>query len=258
VSLNWTVDLDDGKTWYVGAESIYCEPNFHHSLRGDPNKNGDIEVIVPVSQIEGLTAEEIGQHVLDLIPFAQACGAAHVASHYQNENDRKYLREAPDAMVEIMIGDDLPLLEQYRDHEHIKNKEPFDTAITFLREIKAAHDAECQARLTAKPVRRYVSRNYDALFILVGQRDGFHCGACLITSKLTLDHVIPVSAGGANDPDNLQLLCRSCNSRKGVRTTDYRKASNEKAEVRAASDLHVEQSDDPENMPGISQGDWAQ
>lgn len=31
----------------------------------------------------------------------------------------------------------------------------------------------------------------------------------------TIDHVIPVSAGGTNWPANLRPACRSCNSRKG-------------------------------------------
>lgn len=33
----------------------------------------------------------------------------------------------------------------------------------------------------------------------------------------SLDHVIPRSAGGSDDPENLRTCCRSCNSRKGTR-----------------------------------------
>jgi hypothetical protein len=31
----------------------------------------------------------------------------------------------------------------------------------------------------------------------------------------TVDHVVPISAGGSNDHENLQLLCAPCNSSKG-------------------------------------------
>ena len=43
------------------------------------------------------------------------------------------------------------------------------------------------------------------------------CSICYVTTNLTVDHIIPRSRGGTNDPDNLQVLCRSCNSRKGRR-----------------------------------------
>ena len=35
--------------------------------------------------------------------------------------------------------------------------------------------------------------------------------------NLTVDHVVPKSRGGADDPDNLQLLCGACNSMKGTK-----------------------------------------
>lgn len=48
------------------------------------------------------------------------------------------------------------------------------------------------------------------------QRDGFRCCLCGASTanrqvELEIDHIIPISRGGTNDPHNLQTLCRPCN-----------------------------------------------
>lgn len=43
------------------------------------------------------------------------------------------------------------------------------------------------------------------------------CAACGAGIDLTIDHVKPRSWGGSSDPENLQWLCRRCNSSKGNR-----------------------------------------
>jgi 5-methylcytosine-specific restriction endonuclease McrA len=48
------------------------------------------------------------------------------------------------------------------------------------------------------------------------------CLACGVKTRMTPDHVIPLSLGGKDTIDNIQPLCRSCNCSKGARTTDYR------------------------------------
>jgi 5-methylcytosine-specific restriction endonuclease McrA len=49
-------------------------------------------------------------------------------------------------------------------------------------------------------------------------RDGYACVECGATERLTIDHIQPVIRGGETTPDNLQTLCKSCNSRKGSNT----------------------------------------
>ncbi|MFI2664170.1 HNH endonuclease [Micromonospora carbonacea] len=51
----------------------------------------------------------------------------------------------------------------------------------------------------------------------VYQRDGHRCVACGTLDDLTLDHIYPWARGGPDTIDNLRVLCRPCNSRKGAR-----------------------------------------
>lgn len=56
-------------------------------------------------------------------------------------------------------------------------------------------------------------------------RDGRKCLKCGTEESLSLDHIVPLSAGGTNDDDNLQTLCKRCNSAKGDTTKDHRQVN---------------------------------
>ena len=52
---------------------------------------------------------------------------------------------------------------------------------------------------------------------------GNKCLKCGDTNQtITVDHVIPLSRGGTNYIENIQPLCKKCNSRKHTSTKDYR------------------------------------
>ena len=71
---------------------------------------------------------------------------------------------------------------------------------------QAIYKARDKARLVPKQTRA-------AVFA----RDGKKCAVCGSTEKITLDHIKPIAHGGDGSADNLRVLCRPCNSRKGAR-----------------------------------------
>lgn len=73
--------------------------------------------------------------------------------------------------------------------------------------------------------RRKVACRYTARIDIrkaIFERDGKFCNRCFSTDKLHLDHILPVSKNGENTLENLQVLCRSCNSKKNNKIESLR------------------------------------
>jgi hypothetical protein len=48
-------------------------------------------------------------------------------------------------------------------------------------------------------------------------RNKGQCAACSTRKDLQYDYIVPISEGGSNTLDNLQLLCKTCNQKKSVK-----------------------------------------
>jgi hypothetical protein len=71
------------------------------------------------------------------------------------------------------------------------------------------HELEVRNYQCAKAEFETMRRNTD----LLKHYKGLPCIGCGKPSN-TIDHIIPLSKGGTNDPSNLQPMCSRCNSRK--------------------------------------------
>lgn len=47
------------------------------------------------------------------------------------------------------------------------------------------------------------------------------CASCSRKTKLTMDHIVPLSKGGAHSIENIQPLCMTCNQKKHTKTIKY-------------------------------------
>ena len=108
-------------------------------------------------------------------------------------------------------------IDEYLQEQQIeKYKEEIIAA-----ELKKALKQVARQRLIEEGVlfdeehkRPYIPRDVVGF---VYMRDGGRCRECGCTKNLQLDHIVPFSKGGSSEPENLQLLCKECNLKKGNR-----------------------------------------
>ncbi len=76
--------------------------------------------------------------------------------------------------------------------------------LTFKTLLTTSHNRSKRVRIAKyKDVLKELKHKYN-----------FSCVHCGTKNNLTIDHIKPVSKGGRNNIENLQLLCKSCNSKK--------------------------------------------
>lgn len=80
----------------------------------------------------------------------------------------------------------------------------------FVREGRGVHVRNVIAPRDRRPF--IPKRIRDEVYM----RDGHACVICGAHERLSLDHIVPYSAGGPDTVDNLRTLCHWCNARRGA------------------------------------------
>lgn len=98
-------------------------------------------------------------------------------------------------------------VESTLDYMHVTRQEP---PAVPLRDITGIEVQE-------QPERRHKVAIPADLRWEIWERDNFTCQHCGARRHLTIDHIYPEVRGGDLSPENLQTLCRPCNSRKSAK-----------------------------------------
>lgn len=102
---------------------------------------------------------------------------------------------------------------------------------------KCSHAANARINRQARRARERTARVHRVDPFRVFERDGWRCRECNEATPILLrgtydprapelDHIIPLSKGGAHSYRNTQCLCRECNGRKGAGPSGTLKATS--------------------------------
>ena len=121
--------------------------------------------------------------------------------------------------------------ERHREYQRLHGHQFYVAArerrLAYQRTYREAHREEIRAYRATHRARALVAANYanraarragtsavitaaDVLAVWGAEPSCHYCGG----DGIGLDHVIPLSRGGANDPSNLARCCPACNTSK--------------------------------------------
>jgi len=89
-----------------------------------------------------------------------------------------------------------------KDFNYIFNEE--------LKYYENNYEATCNTKRRMRMYACLYNRSIKKILI----KEESRCNYCLSDKNLTIDHIIPISKGGKNSLDNVQVLCSTCNIKK--------------------------------------------
>lgn len=120
-------------------------------------------------------------------------------------------------------------IEASRESDRLRHKERYAKDPEKYKAINQKWvDSHLEKKIAINNNRRArekgsVGKVTDKEWLALLDKYGHRCLCCGNKDvKLTRDHVVPLDMGGTNTIDNIQPLCQSCNSKKGVSVKDYR------------------------------------
>ena len=195
------------------------------TMQGRDNERTGFPTQKPLALLERIIKASSNRGDLVLDPFCGCATTCIAAEKHQRQWIGIDLSPKAVELVKMRLARDLDLTE---DAGLLGDKviHRTDPPVRFVpdepRQIHAAtlfstEDSEAMA-LSQVELRQYKTYKHTLFGLQEGKCTG--CEVLFPFRNMTIDHIIPRSRGGTDDPDNLQLLCAACNSTKGSRTQE--------------------------------------
>lgn len=89
----------------------------------------------------------------------------------------------------------------------------------FLMDIKSKEEEKNERYIEryiteTERKRREFKKKSNSFRKKIFERDAYRCVYCNSYENLHIDHIVPLSNGGENNEENLQILCQKCNLKK--------------------------------------------
>lgn len=152
----------------------------------------------------------------------------YIARHQQEHRDyqRQYVKDCPDKIKainerekELRKTDPERIRARDRAKYHKNPKKATERTLRYQRnhpEVRSYHDRKKTAKRN-NAEGTYTKTDIELLY-RTQKAKCWHCGIS-IADKYHIDHLIPLSRGGTNWPNNLVLACPKCNMSKGSKLT---------------------------------------
>lgn len=108
----------------------------------------------------------------------------------------------------------------YQSRQYHNNKEYY---LEYQRQYRKQNPDKSRAHVENRRARKlnapgkYTEADIQVLFL---SQSGLCVSCHTKLDQYRVDHIFPLSRGGSNYPENIQLLCPSCNSSKGNKTME--------------------------------------
>lgn len=133
------------------------------------------------------------------------------------EKNREYVRKVGREYYQNNDG----ARKKNRDAGRIRDREAYknNPEVKRRKDIQAAEkNRRRRALLYGIDTQHHTEQEWQDLC----ERYDHRCLCCGERKPLSRDHVIPVTSGGLDTIENIQPLCKGCNSKKNDKTIDYR------------------------------------